>query len=703
MKRTRISSLLLVLFFIISTATAQKLQSPDKQLELSFSLDANSTPFYSLTYKGKQIIGQSKLGFVVRDGAESLDKGFTLLKTSNSASNTSWEPVWGEQKVITDNHTEMLVELESKGQLMNIRFRLFNDGLGFRYEFPKQEKIYCFVVQDELTEFNLTRDYKAFWIPGDFNANEYEYTTCNISEIPAFYKKAVHELFAQKPVEQPATNTPVMLKSADGIYVNIHEAALLDYPAMQLAVDASKYTFKAILASDAWGGKADINTPFHTPWRTVVVSDDARKILASKLILNLNEPCTYDDVSWIKPTKYIGVWWEMFIGRGTWNYTNDTHIKLGVTDYSKATPNGTHAANTANVKKYIDFAAKHGFDQVLVEGWNEGWEDWLNTKREYLYDFVTPYPDFNVKELQAYARSKGVRVMMHHETGGSASNYERHMDNAFRFMNENGYTAVKTGYVSYIRPKGEVHDGQWMINHYANVARTAAKYKIMINSHEAARPTGLCRTYPNWLAQESARGTEYEAMGGLPPEHTTILPFTRLMGGPMDYTPGIMQTVFSYYNPENKGQARTTLAKQLAYYVTIYSPLQMAADLPENYERFSDAFQFIKDVAIDWDETWILEAEPGDYVTTARKAKAKDEWFVGAITDENARIATIDLAFLPSGKKYEATIYEDGKNADWKTNPITYNIRKIKLNTKKPLKINLAPGGGCAIKINEIK
>lgn len=703
MKRTFSTTLFLVLSFLISTVTAQKFRSPDGQLELSFSLNEAAAPVYSLTYKGKVILGQSKLGFVVKDGAENLDKGFQLITTSTSASNTTWEPVWGEQKQITDNHTEMLVELENNGQLMNIRFRLFNDGLGFRYEFPKQDKVYCFVVMDELTEFNLTRDYKAFWIPADFNANEYEYTTCNISEIPAIHKKGVHELFAQMPVKEPATNTPIMLKSADGIYVNIHEAALLDYPAMQLAVNADKFTFKSILASDAWGGKADINTPFHTPWRTVVVSDDARNILASKLILNLNDPCTYEDVSWIKPTKYIGVWWEMFIGRGTWNYTNDTHIKLGVTDYSKAVPNGTHAANTANVKKYIDFAAKHGFDQVLVEGWNEGWEDWLNTKREYLYDFVTPYPDFNVKELQEYARSKGVRVMMHHETGGSASNYERHMDQAFRFMNENGYTAVKTGYVSYIRPKGEVHDGQWMVNHYANVARTAAKYKIMINSHEAARPTGLCRTYPNWLAQESARGTEYEAMGGLPPEHTTILPFTRLMGGPMDYTPGILQTVFSYYNPENHGQARTTLAKQLAYYVTIYSPLQMAADLPENYERFSDAFQFIKDVAIDWDNTWILEAEPGDYITTARKTKGKDEWFVGTITDENARVATINLSFLPAGKKMEATIYEDGKTANWKTNPMSYNIRKVKVNSKTVLKINVAPGGGAAIKISEIK
>lgn len=694
-------TVLIVLSLTLQPLWAQKLQSPDGRFELSFALDNNSAPTYALSFKGKPLVGTSKLGFVVKDGAENLDKGFSVLGYENSASNTSWQPVWGEQKSIVDNHTEMLVKLENKGQLMNIRFRLFNDGLGFRYEFPKQEKVYCFVVQDELTEFNLLHDYKAFWIPGDFNANEYAYTTCNISEMPANQKKATHELFAQMPVTQLSTNTPIMLKSAEGVYVNIHEAALVDYPAMQLAVDATNFKFKAILAPDAWGGKADINTPFHTPWRTLVISDDARNILASKLILNLNDPCTYEDVSWIKPVKYIGVWWEMFVGRGCWNYSDDTHIKLGTTDFSKLKPNGRHAANNANVKKYIDFAAKNGFSQVLVEGWNIGWEDWLNTKREYLYDFVTSYPDFNVKELQDYAKSKGVRVMMHHETGGAATNYERHMDDAFRFMNANGYNAVKTGYVSYIRPKGEVHDGQWMVNHYVNVARTAAKYKIMIDSHEAVRPTGLCRTYPNWLAQESARGTEYEAMGGLPPEHTTILPFTRLMGGPMDYTPGILQTVFSYYDPNNHGQAGTTLAKQLAYYVTMYSPLQMAADLPENYERFNDAFQFIKDVAVDWDDTWILEAEPGDYITIARKAKDKEEWFVGSVTDENARVATMNLSFLPVGKKYEATIYEDSKTAHWKTNPMSYTIRKVKVTNKSTLKINIAPGGGAAIKISE--
>ena len=696
------ASLILIVLFVLSSLSAQKITSPTGQLEMQFELDGSGTPYYSLTYKGKQAIGKSKLGFTIKDGAKNFDKNFTIISSKITNSNTSWQPIMGELKTIVDNHTELELQTVTEGQLMLIRFRLFNDGLGFRYEFPKQEKVYCFTIAEEITEFNLVADHKAYWIPGDYNANEYAYTTSNISEMPSLMKKATHEVLAQVPVKGVSAYTPLMLKSKAGLYINIHEAALIDFPGMQLNVDATNFKLSAHLTPDPWGGKGDVTTPFTTPWRTIIVSDDAREILASKMILNLNEPCSYKDVSWIKPVKYIGVWWEMFVGRGTWNYSDDTHIKLGVTDFSKLKPNGRHAANTANVKKYIDFAAKHGFDQVLVEGWNIGWEDWINAKREHLYDFVTPYPDFDVKALSEYGKQKGVRVMMHHETGASAVDYERHIKDAFQFMNDNNYNAVKTGYVSYIRPKGEYHDGQWMVNHYRRVAETAAKYKVMVNSHEAIRPTGLNRTYPNWIAQESARGTEYEAMGGLAPEHSTILPFTRLMGGPMDYTPGILQTVFSYYDPNNKGQTGTTLAKQLAYYVTIYSPLQMAADLPENYERFSDAFQFIKDVAIDWDNTWILEAEPGDYITTARKTKNKDEWFVGSITDENARVATINLSFLPAGAKYEATIYEDSKTANWKTNPMSYNIRKIKVKPNQVLKINIAPGGGSAIKISPI-
>lgn len=690
---------LVCLIIFTNLIIAQELKSPDENFVLSFALTSQGAPTYNLTYKAKDVIKESRLGFSIASGTDQLDKDFKVVDVKYSSEDSTWEPVWGEQKEIRNNYNEMLVTLAQGNRTMDIRFRLFNDGLGFRYEFPKQPNLFTFVIKEELTEFNMTGDHKTFWIPGDYDTNEYRYTTTNITGIAGSIKEATRRLLVQHPIETLAVQTPLMMKSDDGLYINIHEAALIDYPAMQLNVDDKKLAFSSHLVPDARGGKGDMNTPHQTPWRTIIVSDDARKILASKLILNLNEPCTYEDTSWITPVKYIGVWWEMFVGRGSWNYSDEKNIKLGVTDFSKLPPNKTHSANTENVKFYIDFAAKHGFDQVLVEGWNIGWEDWVSPIREAVFDFVTPYPDFDVKELQRYAASKGVKIMMHHETGASAINYERHMHDAFRFMVDNGYNAAKTGYVSYIRPKGEYHDGQWMVNHYANVARTAADYKIMINSHEAARPTGLYRTYPNWLAQESARGTEFESMGALTPEHTTILPFTRLMGGPMDYTPGIFQTVFSYYKPENKRQAATTLVKQLAYYVTIYSPLQMAADLPENYERFADAFQFIKDVAVDWDETYILEAEPGDYVTIARKAKGKDEWFIGGVTDENPREAIIDFNFLPAGKKYVATIYADGKNADWKTNPQSYEIKIMNVTHKTKLKQKLAPGGGVAISI----
>ncbi|MEN9918049.1 MAG: hypothetical protein RL662_485 [Bacteroidota bacterium] len=693
----------LCLLAMYSTTNAQELKSPDGNLTVNFRLADQGVPTYKLNYKDKEVIKESKLGFAIAKLTEQLEKDFKVVDITYTSEDSNWEPVWGEEKVIRNNYKEMLVTLSQNERTIQVRFRLFNDGLGFRYEFPKQEKMFTFVIKEELTEFNLAGDHKTFWIPGDYDTNEYTYTTTKITGIAGAMKQATHDVLAQQPIPTLAIQTPLMMKTDNGLYINIHEAALVDYPAMQLNVDDKRLSLNAHLVPDAWGNKGDISTPAQTPWRTVVVSDDARNILASKLILNLNEPCNYADVSWIKPTKYIGVWWQMFTGRGTWNYTEDRHIKMGVTDYTKETPNGRHAANNENVKKYIDFAAKHGFDQVLVEGWNEGWEDWINAHREEPFDFVTAYPDFDVKALQNYAKSKGVRVMMHHETGGAVTNYDRRMKDAFKFMQDNGYNAVKTGYVSWIRPKGEHHDGQWMVNHYIRAARTAADYKVMVNSHEAVRPTGLCRTYPNWIAQESARGTEFESMGGLPPEHTTILPFTRLMGGPMDYTPGIFQTIFTYYNPENNNQVRTTLVKQLAFYITMYSPLQMAADLPENYDRFPDAFQFIKDVAVDWDNSYILEAEPGDYVTIARKAKGKNEWFVGGVTDENAREATIDFSFLPAGKKYTAMVYADGKDADWKTNPQSYMVKPVTVSSTTKLKQRLAAGGGVAISVKETK
>lgn len=696
----RLLFLFLVLFAATSfTTSAQTLTSPNGKLKLTFSLDAAGELQYDLQYAGRPLLLPGKLGFTVKSGTEQLEHGFSNPRYAYTTEDSHWQPVWGEERLIRNHYNELLVSLDNNSRKVNIRFRLFDDGLGFRYEFPKQDNLYCFVIGEELTEFNLASDAKTFWIPGDYDTNEYPYMTSKVSAIDTLMKRATVEITAQRPIGSPSVQTPLMLKTDNGLYVNIHEAALVDYPAMQLNVHASKYAFSAHLVPDALGGKGDITTPATSPWRTVIVAEDARNILASRIILNLNEPSKIEDTSWIKPTKYIGVWWEMFVGRGSWNYTNDYHVKLEATDYAKVQPNTTHAARTEHVKHYIDFAAKHGFDQVLVEGWNIGWENWINPMREYVFDFVTPYPDFDVKELQRYAHDKGVRLMMHHETGAAATNYEHHIDTAFRFMKQHGYNAVKTGYVGWIKPKGEHHDSQWMVNHYIRVAKKAAQYGIMVNSHEAVRPTGLSRTYPNWLAQESSRGTEFEAMGGLAPEHSTILPFTRLMGGPMDYTPGILRTIFSYYDTNNQGQARTTLTKQLAYYVTMYSPLQMAADLPENYEHFADAFQFIKDVAVDWDTTHYLEAEPGDYLTIARKTKGKEEWFVGGITDEHSRTATVDFSFLPKGRKYIATVYEDAKDADWKTNPMAYRIRTKKVGHKEIWKQKLAPGGGFAIHI----
>ncbi|MCT3945118.1 glycoside hydrolase family 97 protein [Elizabethkingia anophelis] len=693
------------ILFISVFIQAQKLESPDKNLILKFSLNEKGEAYYELKYKNKYVVKNSKLGFLISSQTP-FAEGFKITNTQLSSSDTSWNPVLGEQKTIRDNHNEMLVSLQQTktGYQLNIRFRLFNDGLGFRYEFPVQKDLRHFRIDEELTEFNLARNDKSFWIPADYDTNEFQITTSRISEISSLIDKARDEpLAAKAPSKNLAVQTPLMLKSDNGLYINIHEAALVDYPAMHLNVDDKNYKLSTHLTPNKNGEKAYMQTQMKTPWRTIVVSDDARNILASKLILNLNDPNKIEDTSWIKPIKYVGVWWEYFTGGGsTWAYSDNQDIVIGQTDYPHLKPNQHHGANTQHVKEYIDFAAENGFDAVLVEGWNEGWEDNWAYGKEKIYSFTKAYPDFNVEELQAYAKTKGVKIIMHHETTSSAVDYERQLDDAFSFMNKHGYTAVKTGYVGPIIPRSEYHDGQWMVNHYNFVAQKAAQYKIMVNSHEAVRPTGISRTYPNWIAQESARGTEFESFNGNRPDHTTILPFTRLMGGPMDYTPGIFQGNLSIYG-KNKARLSTTLVKQLALYVTLYSPLQMAADLPENYKKHMDAFQFIKDVAIDWDNTYILEAEPGDYITIARKAKNKNEWFVGGITDENERTATINFNFLPKGKSFDAIIYEDGENADWKNSILDYKINKQKVNSATILKKRLAPSGGIAISIKEIK
>lgn len=694
----------MICLFGVGFSLAQTLTSPDGNLVMDFYLSADKTPVYSLKYKGKDVIKESKMGFQIRPSFD-FSKNFRIVETKEDASDTTWNPAWGQNSVIRDNHKELFVALEQEGTgwLLNIRFRLFDDGLGFRYEFPVQKELRHFTINEEVTEFQLAGDHKAFWIPADYDTNEFQITTSKLSEVPQLIDKARDEALACKsPSPNLAVQTPLMLKSDDGLYINIHEAALVNYPAMHLNLDAQTFLMSSHLTPDKNGTKGYIQTGSTSPWRTIIVSDDARNILASNLIVNLNEPCKLEDTSWIKPTKYVGVWWEYFTGGGsTWAYTDTQDIVIGKTDYTKLKLNGHHGANTAHVKEYIDFAAKNGFDAVLVEGWNEGWEDNYAYAKEFIYSFTKAYPDFDVKELQRYAASKGVKIIMHHETTSSVADYERQMHDAFRFMKENGYDAVKTGYVGPIIPRSEHHDGQWMVNHYNRVAETAAQYHIMVNSHEAVRPTGMYRTYPNWIAQESARGTEFESFNGIRPDHQTILPFTRLMGGPMDYTPGIFEGDLSVYG-SNKAKLGTTLIKQLALYVTMYSPLQMAADLYQNYEKYPDAFQFIKDVAVDWDNTYILEAEPGDYITIARKAKGKNEWYIGGITDENSREAVIDLSFLPAGKKYQATIYADGKTADWRTNPKEYVISTKKVTNKTKLKQRLAPSGGVAVSIKEL-
>jgi hypothetical protein len=698
------SIVFLLVCFVFTQTQAQELKSPDAQLSVKFNLGENGTPFYELSYKGKAVIKPSSLGFLLKDG-KNLINGFEITETKSSTFDETWQPVWGEVKNIRNHYNELAVTLtqNTTKRSIIIRFRLFNDGLGFRYEFPSQENLNYFVIKEEKTQFALAGDHKAFWLPGDFDTQEYSTVTSNLSEVRGKMKDAVTENSSQTTFSETGLQTPLMMKSKDGLYINIHEAALINYSCMHLELDDKNFVLESFLTPDAIGDKGYLQAPSQTPWRTIIVSDKAGDILESKLVLNLNEPTKYEDTSWIKPVKYIGVWWEMITGKSSWAYTDLENVQLGVTDYTKTKPNGRHAANNQKVKEYIDFAAEHGFDEVLVEGWNEGWEDWFGKTKDYVFDFVTPYPDFNVKELNDYAHSKGVKIMMHHETSSSVRNYERHMDKAYQFMVDNGYTSVKSGYVGNIIPRGEHHYGQWLVNHYQYALEKAAEYKIMVNAHEAVRPTGLARTYPNLIGNESARGTEYESFGGNNADHTTILPFTRLIGGPMDYTPGIFETKISKYNPNNNSFVHSTLARQLALYVTMYSPLQMAADLPETYNKFLDAFQFIKDVAIDWDDTKVLEAEPGDYITYARKAKGKNDWFVGSTCDENGRVSQINFDFLDANKKYEATIYSDAKDAHYEHNAQAYTIRKIKVTKKSKLSQFCAPGGGYAISIIELK
>ena len=697
--------ILLMSVLAMHWAVAQQQTSPDGNVVLSFSLKADGTPTYKMTYKGKPVINESTLGFTLKKD-EPLTNHFKVVSDSKSTFKETWKPVWGEEKEILNHYNELLVQLkqDKTNRLMNIRFRVYNEGVGFRYEFPTQKELTYFVIAEENTQFAMTGDHTAWWIPGDYDTQEYDYNESKLSEIRGLMKQSMTDNVSQFVFSPTGVQTALMMKTKDGLYINLHEAALVDYSLMNLNLDDKNFIFQSWLTPDAKGDKGYLYTPTKTPWRTVMVSDDARNILASRLILNLNDPCALADTSWIKPVKYIGVWWEMITGKSSWAYTDDLPtIKLDEVDYTKVKPNGTHAANNDKVRHYIDFAAKHGFDQVLVEGWNIGWEDWFGHRKDYVFDFVTPYPDFDIKALNDYAHAKGVKLMMHHETSGSTRNYERHMKAAYELMNKYGYNSVKSGYVGDILPIGEHHYSQSTINHYLYAIKEAAKHKIMLNAHEAVRPTGLCRTYPNLIGNESARGTEYEAFGGNKPFHTTILPFTRLQGGPMDYTPGIFETEVKNVNPNNTSQVRSTLAKQLALYVTMYSPLQMAADLPENYERFADAFQFIKDVPVDWQESVYLEAEPGRYITVARKDKHSDNWYIGNTSNENGHTSELLLNFLDKNKKYEATIYADAKNADWQTNPKAYTITKQKVNAKTKLKLTAAKGGGYAISIKEIK
>lgn len=691
------------LLFSALNVDADVVTSPNGIVSIDFQLK-NGIPTYKVDYKGKPVIKESRLGLELRDGKNLMD-GFEQLNATTSTFDETWQPVWGEVKEIRNHYNELLAELKqpSTDRYMNIRFRVYDDGVGFRYEFPQQKNLVYFVIKEEHSQFAMTGDHTAWWIPGDYDTQEYDYTESKLSEIRSLLSNAVTSNASQTVFSPTGVQTSLQMKTDEGLYINLHEAALVDYSCMHLNLDDKNLVFESWLTPDADGFKGRLQTPCHSPWRTVMVSDDACDILSSHLILNLNEPCKIEDTSWIKPVKYMGVWWEMIAGGKPWSYTNDIpSVKLGETDYRKVKSNGNHPANTGNVKKYIDFAAKHGFDQLLVEGWNVGWEDWFGNQKDYVFDFVTPYPDFDIEQLNRYAHDKGIRLMMHHETSGSSRNYERHLEQAYQLMNKYGYTAVKSGYVGNILPYGEHHYGQWMNNHYLYCVVEAAKHKIMVNAHEAVRPTGLCRTYPNLIGNESARGTEYQAFGGSKTFHTTVLPFTRLQGGPMDYTPGIFEMNISKLNPNNSSHVNATLANQLALYVTMYSPLQMAADLPENYERFMDAFQFIKDVPVDWDNSIYLEAEPGKYVTVARKEKGTNNWFIGSATGNANHQSVISLDFLEKGKNYIATIYADTKDTDYKLNPQSYQIVKGLVNSKNKLKINTVEAGGYAVSLFEV-
>ena len=710
----------------IQITDVNTLSSPDGKLEMSFHLTGDGTPEYTLDYDGRPVILNSGMGFELRgvlkaqkidynaDGTvsksdwkpcESLHDGFAVESVERSSHDETWAPVWGEEDSIRNNYNELAVNLvqASTERRLVIRFRLFNDGLGFRYEFPSQKNLNYFVIKEELTQFAMTADHTAWWIPGDYDTQEYNYTQCRLSEISKHFKEALTGNDSQTPFSINGVQTSLQLRTDEGLYINIHEAALVNYPCMHLDLDPATLTFTSHLTPDAQGWKGRMQTPCKTPWRTIQVAPSATAQLASRMILNLNEPCALEDVSWIHPVKYVGVWWEMISGKGSWNYTDDfSSVKLGETDYSRSTPNGRHSANNANVRRYIDFAAEHGFDEVLVEGWNEGWEDWANCNKDYVFDFITPYPDFDIKALNDYAHSKGVKLLMHHETSASARNYERHMEEAYRLMNRYGYDAVKSGYVGDILPLGEHHYSQWLINHYLYAVTEAARHHIMVNAHEAVRPTGLCRTYPNLVGNESARGTEYQAFGGTPPSHVTVLPFTRLNGGPMDFTPGIfVMDLASATGGRNTSWVNATIANQLGLYVTMYSPLQMAADYPEHYEQFMDAFQFIKDVEVDWRRSEYLLAEPGDYIVTARQGKKSGRWFMGGVNDENARTLSVPLSFLENGKTYEATIYADASDAHYRNNPQAYTITGRTVTSSDSLEIFMAPGGGFAVSFAE--
>ena len=701
MKRLFVLMIAFAMAINVSNIAAQNLTSPDGELSLTFSL-SEGTPTYKVDYKGAPVILESRLGFYL-NGAEDLLDGFTIVSSEQSTFDETWETVWGEESAIRNRYNELLVHLSQSttSRKMDIRIRLFDDGYGLRYEFPRQEGLKYFTVKEERTEFALTGDHRAFWMPGDYDTQEYDYFDSRLSEMGAIAAAHVSGNASTTRFSDWGVQTALTMKSDEGIYITLHEAALVDYSCMHLLYNPETKVFTSWLTPDAIGNKAYMQTPAKTPWRTAVITDDARELLASRLTLNLNEPCALEDTSWIKPVKYMGVWWELITNKNTWAYANEGNVKLDLVDFASLEPNGTHGATNENVKRYIDFASKYGFDQLLVEGWNVGWEDWFGQHKDYVFDFVTPYPDFNVTELQKYANERGMRLMMHHETSASIRNYERHMDKAYQFMVDNGYNSVKSGYVGNIFPRGEYHYGQLMNNHYLYAIKKAAEYKIMVNAHEAVRPTGLCRTYPNLIGNESARGTEYQSFGGNHPHHVTILPFTRLQGGPMDYTPGIFRMDISSFVPGHNSKVLSTLANQLALYVTLYSPLQMAADMPEHYEQYIDAFQFIVDVPVEWSESRYLAAEPGDYVVIARKDKNSEAWYVGGVSDDNARTMPLAFDFLDEGKEYVATVYADAKDADYATNPEAYVIYSGKVTAKSVTEIAMARGGGFAISIRE--